>query len=535
MKDPSKLHVRSLRGVIITLILVVVGTTALVTAVLLSIASERMLGQAVEARSRLIATITLRGIRDAMLRGESARLRSVLERVRGVESISNIRIVDPSGTVRFDAARRDSGERLVISDFTPRENSAGFQFAYRDSAGRRVLESLLPIQAETPCMQCHRTGGLIAYLNVETDTQEITQLISDYRALLVSSLTLTLIGIGVVLGFVLTVRVTTPLRQLAERIRRTAGRVGALAHGDEVEEFPPVAVDGATHEIARLADSFNALVAALEESHREVRRLHQHEMERASKMASIGELASSIAHEIRNPLTGILGAVEVIGNDLPPDSPKRQVIEMIRAEVLRLNRTLSNLLSFARPQPLDFRRADINDIVEKTLEFVRRRATEQNVHIAVSLDRSAPPVLADTDGLTQVLINVLINALDAMADGGRVSVSVVSMPSGAEVRIQDGGPGMSRSTLASLFKPFFTTKSKGTGLGLAISKRIIDAHGGRLEITSRPGLGTTVAVYIPSAGARETPLPTSAAGSHQPGENDVSMESNEKHDGGLPG
>lgn len=494
------IHFRSLRGMITMIILIVVAVSVALTAWVLGMASETMLERAVEARTRLTANLALQGVREAMLNGTPWRLHSTIQRMQSVESIYALRIIDPAGKIKYDADEADIGTLVDLTKFKQHDDGSTVSYFTGMHDGRPMLEGLLPIKVEPECRQCHQgVSPIIGYLNVETDMNMIGKQIADFRAISFASMILTVIGVGVTLSVLLALLVTKPLQRLERRMKASAEYVRTLHPDADLELTGAVVPVEVEYEVGKVAESFNELLSVLERSHREIQRLHNADMERAAKMATIGELASSIAHEIRNPLAGILGAVEVISEDLAEDHPKRAVTDMIKSEIQRLNRTLTNLLSFARPRPLDFKRTHIDAVAEKAIAFVRERAARQRVDLTYEAARNLPEVIADEDGIMQVVMNILLNALDAMPEGGPLSLTLVSEAREVKLVIRDNGPGMSEQALASLFKPFFTTKVKGTGLGLAISKRIIDSHHGTFAVASLPGSGTTVTITLPVA------------------------------------
>ncbi len=495
----ERLPFRSLRGVITAIILVVVGGSVALTAFALMLSSEEMLAKAEEARTRLISSLTMQAIKEAMLSGGASHLYSTLEQMRRAESISNIRLINPDGRVEFDAMGIDSGKRVSFREYSDADSLSAVRFARRTVDGRATIEGLQAIRLEGACRKCHIfSPPTIAYLSIVSDIDPVKGQVSEYRALSLSAIGLTLFGVGLALSVIMTHMVTNPLRRLATRVRSSAEYVRTLPPDGELDlsgAAVPVEVE---YEVGHLAESFNELLSALERSHREIRRLHEMEMERAGKMATIGELASSIAHEIRNPLAGILGAVEVIEEDLPEGHAKKAVTQMMKDDILRLNRTLTNLLSYAKPHPLAFRAMDLGAVAEKAIEFVRMRMKRQNVDLTFTVDAGVPLVQADEDGIMQVLMNVLLNALDAMPAGGPLAVHISAKEGRVRLDVIDSGGGMTPQQQASLFKPFFTTKVKGTGLGLVISKRIIDAHGGEFTLVSRNGHGTTASISLPA-------------------------------------
>src|SRR5690348_7286615 len=250
-------------------------------------------------------------------------------------------------------------------------------------------------------------------------------------------------------------------------------------------------------EIGDLGRNFNRMVQQLRESHIEIERLHRTQMSRAEHLATLGELATGLAHEIRNPLAGIAGVIEIIGRDLPTTSPARTVVKDVRQEIARINHIVTDLLQTARPHPPKVRKSDLNTTVEHAVMLGRQQALAKAVNIALHKDPSLPEVEHDSDQIHQVLLNLLLNALQAIDRQGKVAVTLSRRDSTAVVEVTDNGRGIPAENLPNIFRPFYTTKGDGTGLGLSLARRIVEDHHGRINVTSTVGKGTTFAVLLP--------------------------------------
>jgi signal transduction histidine kinase len=286
---------------------------------------------------------------------------------------------------------------------------------------------------------------------------------------------------------VLTTLIQRPMVELQQKI-------GRLGSGDL-----NVAVTFANRndEIGDLGRNFNHMVEQLREGRIEIERLHRTQMSRAEHLATLGELATGLAHEIRNPLAGIAGVIEIIGRDLPVTSPARAVVKDVRQEISRINQIVTDLLQTARPHPPKIRKSDLNTTVEHAVMLGRQQALETSVEIRLQKDSSLPEVEHDSDQIHQVLLNLLLNALQAVDHDGTVSVVVKQLGSMVAVEVRDNGRGIPAADLPNIFRPFYTTKGEGTGLGLSLARRIVEDHHGRIDVTSVVGRGTTFAVMLP--------------------------------------
>lgn len=250
-------------------------------------------------------------------------------------------------------------------------------------------------------------------------------------------------------------------------------------------------------EIGDLGRNFNHMMQQLRESRTEIERLHRTQMSRAEHLATLGELATGLAHEIRNPLAGIAGVIEIIGRDLPTTSPARAVVKDVRQEIARISRTLSDLLETARPHPPKVRRSNLNTTVEHAVMLARQQVLSKPIKIELQQDPDLREVEHDSDQIHQVLLNLLLNAVQAMEGAGTIRVEIAPRDNYASVLVVDTGRGIAPQHLANIFRPFYTTKGNGTGLGLSLARRIVEEHHGRIEVSSVLGKGTTFTVLLP--------------------------------------
>jgi two-component system sensor histidine kinase HydH len=229
----------------------------------------------------------------------------------------------------------------------------------------------------------------------------------------------------------------------------------------------------------------------------EVRRL-QAEVRRKEKLAAVGSLAAGIAHEIRNPLSSIKGVATYFGDRFAETVEDKELAGVMVREVDRLNRVISELLEFARPSELKLKQTNINELLEHSVRLIQQDAKFNNIEIDLSVSDTLPSVLLDPDRFSQALLNLYLNGIQAMDEGGMLSVKSTHGKNGEiKVEITDTGKGIDPDDVNKVFDPYFTTKSKGTGLGLAIVHKIVEAHNGEIKIRSTPGKGTVFTLLIP--------------------------------------
>jgi two-component system sensor histidine kinase HydH len=231
-------------------------------------------------------------------------------------------------------------------------------------------------------------------------------------------------------------------------------------------------------------------------------------LQRSERLAALGKLSAGIAHEIRNPLGSIKGSIEILESEIPADNPKREFIRIIKEETARLNSIVGEFLKFARRVKPSMKPTGINELVDSTLVLLQKEASESGISVRKQLDRGIPDANLDPDQIRQVLLNVILNAIQAMPEGGVLEVRTARCRnrSCVAIEISDTGVGIDAAEIPHIFDPFYTTKDHGSGLGLSISFQLVESHRGRIEARRNPDRGMTFRIELPL-----TP-PTDAAG-----------------------
>ncbi len=224
----------------------------------------------------------------------------------------------------------------------------------------------------------------------------------------------------------------------------------------------------------------------------------EEQLRRADRLSALGELSAGMAHEIRNPLGSIRGTAEILQEGIDPADKRYEFTRILIKEVDRLNRVVQDFLRFARPAPVERGRFDVNETLREILLLTRQQAVRNGVAAELQAGE-LPPVAGDREQLKQAFLNLVLNALQAMPGGGKLTVATALRDGRAAITIADTGQGIPPENLERIFNPFFTTRQEGTGLGLAITHRIIQGHGGRIDVESRPGEGTTFTLLLPLA------------------------------------
>ena len=293
---------------------------------------------------------------------------------------------------------------------------------------------------------------------------------------------------GLVLGFGLARAVSQSIRRLQVQIQGAAGRLG--------DESPSLILtgEGLFGDLHEQMDRLSARIEAI------VERLHEREREvlRAEQLAAVGQLATGVAHEIRNPLTSIKMLVQA-GLEEEQASLAGEDLRVIEQEIRRMERSLRSFLDFARPPKLERRAVDVLDLVRVVVDLTRGRADKQGVRVLIDAPSSSVPLTADGEQVQQVLVNLALNALDAMPAGGTLTFHVAATPDGgATIRVLDTGAGIAADVLPRLFQPFVSGKPTGLGMGLVISRRLVENHGGTITAWNPSGGGAEFTVTLPA-------------------------------------
>jgi two-component system NtrC family sensor kinase len=332
------------------------------------------------------------------------------------------------------------------------------------------------------------TGGGAVVVEVPRDevfkaTRELSQ-----RSLLFA---VGVVGIALALAVALGRRLTRPLLKLQQQMAVVStGEYGVA-----------VAVDGPT-EIRAVGEAFNNMSQELVRRADEIQRTHG-QLVQSEKLSAVGELAASVAHEVKNPMVGIVGFSQ-LGLETKDLAEMHEYFKLIEQDAFRANKILQNLLEFSRPPEMELELLAINDVVNGSLLLCRHQLHMQGVKIDTALAEGLPPIKGNSNQLRQVLLNLMLNAGQAMESSPTRHIQVSTGPGengGVEIRIADSGPGIPEEVKGQLFKPFFTTKrrGKGTGLGLSVSRSIIEGHRGNIRVDSAPGQGATFVIRIPRA------------------------------------
>jgi signal transduction histidine kinase len=426
-----------------------------------------------QAQNLIAASMIHEYLNGVMLSDRHLEVQNFLMKMQKSDEIYRSRVIKPDGGVVFSTATQEVG-RATLS--TPEElfGEGRVLQGERTEDGQRLAVAMRPVANSVSCRKCHATDGpYLGAIITERSMSPAEASIATNRNLLIVYGLLIFALVGVVLWLLIVRLVSQPVSNLLAQMRRVErGDLTARAEAQRPDE------------IGELSRDFNAMVRSLQAAKQELDESHQQQMQQASKLATIGELAAGIAHEIRNPLAGIGAAVEVLSDD-------NEITGEIRRQIKRLNATLCNLLDFSRQREPEVAPCDVVAIIRPMLALVRPDAQKHHIQVVEELPADLPPISADAGQAQQALLNVFLNAIQAMPDGGTLTIRAAARDGKVALHVSDTGVGISAENQRKIFSPFFTTKHRGTGLGLAITRTIMEKHGGAIRVESGTGRGTT--------------------------------------------
>ncbi len=445
---------------------------------------------ALEDNVLIIANTIEKSLANAMLDGKSKEVQHILEAVGTYHNIQDLRIFSPNGVVLKASKRWQVGRKVdAATEKWFLEGNFKHPIKRRDEG---IFTVLFPIENAEQCMRCHGTkaklNGVLSVNVSMAETQEKVGELSKTMILWALGITATL---AVFLSLFLSHFVSNPIQQLIATMEQAERGLEARAQITTSDD------------IGRLGEAFNSLLSKLERARRRVERYHYEQMKRADRLASIGEMAAGIAHEIKNPLAGIAGVIQVLKKDIPAEDPKRAVLEEVLSQVERMDKAVRNLLSFARPPEPRMTLVDLNELIGRLLEFLSPQFAKSGIKAERNLAAGLPWLVLDPDLMQQALLNIALNAVKAMPGGGTFTVETQKEMPGdgvagsVKIILSDSGEGISPENLNRIFSPFFTTRQQGTGLGLSITQRIVEQHKGDISVQSTVGKGAVFTINLP--------------------------------------
>jgi len=454
----------------------------------------------------ILSTLVRKGIINFMKEGKARDVHNFLTLLAIQEGQWELRILDPGGKVLRSARKEEEG--TFMEGLLPRQPATGRTplIFEQKILGRPFLSATETLANEAACFPCHgKDKKNLGILYVGFPMENTQRSLTFNRNLLIFSTAITLVLMAAAVNLLLTRLVRRPIGLLTETMSQ-------VERGDLNVEVSLATED----ELGRLAKSFNSMVQKLSQAQKELERQHQQQMLQVRHLASLGELAASVVHEVKNPLAGIKLAIQVLAKEPELSAGHRGTIEEIMHSVERLDKTMADLLSYSRMRPPELQPVSLHEVLEVALSFIKEECQIAGVRVEKQFDSTLPPLALDSGQMERAFLNLFLNALQAMPGGGRLTIQTKVHKSGdhlregfpifassgqeagwAEVSVTDTGEGIQPEVLGEIFRPFFTTKAKGTGLGLSLAQRIIEQHQGQIFAESRVGVGTTFYLRLP--------------------------------------
>lgn len=476
-----------------------------------------------------ISDVIKRSTSSYMMRNDRYGLYDMMGTMADEPGVVRLRIINPEGRISF------STDPTEVNQYVDKSAEACYgchaqaqpltrlnrpdRFRIYRHENDRVLAIITPIENQPACSNaaCHAHPASQQILGVLDTNLSLAKADADLKEssskMVVYTIFAVLLIAALSLFFVIKV-VHGPIKVLKRGTEHLArGQLGYTIDVDSQDEIGELShsFNAMSEQLLRARDEITAwnttLENRVEQKTRELRRAHE-QMLQVEKMVAIGKMAAVVAHEINNPLAGILTYSRLIKRWLEhnnaADATKRKEmadsLDLIASESRRCGELVRNLLTFSRTSPINLDRTNLNLVIERTVRLVEPKIQMSNVQLDMTLDEGLPAVYCDSAQIEQVLLALIINALDAMPHGGNLWIYSHPRPGDeVELTIRDDGMGIPPDVLPKLFEPFTTTKEvgKGVGLGLAVSKGIVDRHGGRIEVESELGRGTTFRVVLP--------------------------------------
>lgn len=460
---------------------------------------QNMLIDTARESTELLLHTVESSIYNTMHLGNVQDVGTILSMVGQHNQLVGVRIFHPHGVILRSSTPSEVGRVVSANDYNIYQSPKNYSIFTLPPHGE-VLAMVKPIYNEASCHACHGSKArVIGILNINYSLNRTKmQMLNASRIFVMSSIAIT-VFLALTISFLLVRFVKKPLDNMVDTMLK-------VEQGDLAVR---IVYDG-KDEIGRLIGSFNSMVDRLDVAQQELEQLHFQQLERADRLASIGEMAAGIAHEIKNPLAGISAAVTIIKDDMSGDDPRGAILTEVIEQVKRLDKTVNDLLFFGKPSLPELTCVDINGILMTTLKFASQHRGVVQIERNINLQPDLPPVYADGKQMQQVFLNIVLNAYQAMPTGGVLgitsSLTVRNEIEYVRVDVSDTGSGIPPQILEKIFTPFYTTKAQGTGLGLPICNKLVKLHKGDIRVTSDSSAGTVFTVELPSCHTGSTDM-----------------------------
>ena len=493
--------------IVVNISLVMLITMLLIGFVVITIAQKTIYDNKVQAAQTIVRSLQHLIVSSFTLPSDSSSSPDkIIEEFSDTQGLESIVVVDPSLNV-LTLLKKNTSDTHIPKDYLREVLLAGRMITeIKSIKGSKYIAIGAPLSNDQSSLGA--VGILLPLSEIESSIAQFQKTVMLFAI----STALVFIVLG---SFLLTRYLVKPLEKLIKATEDISeGYVPKHLEATSSNEIGTLSVS-----LARMSDKLredkekiNTYIKSLEESNRKLK-LAQDEVIRSEKLASVGRLAAGVAHEIGNPIGIILGYIEILRQDMSNTQKDSESLKRLEKEVMRIDTIIRELLSFSRPNTISLQPIQANAVIREAASIITHQKGFRGIHLELNLDDSLPLIMGDEGFFQQVLINLFINAMDAMPDGGTLSVTSehrtvcnhgpldYTLPKdGITILVSDTGSGIDQKNLNKIFDPFFTTKNpgKGTGLGLSVCHRIIESLGGIITVQSVPGKGTTFTIILPT-------------------------------------
>lgn len=485
-----------LRSKIILHILVIGSITAAFISYFYTKSQKDIIKSSSQQTATLIGEVIEKSILETMKEGRSDKVQAILENISASRDVNNLKILSTDGVILNSSIPNEKGNQVPgytrkrLNSFLSDENSA----RPLPFVSHEFIQEYRLIKNGKECITCHDPNKeILGVLEMNLDYSSVFSIWGKNRAL----------GIIVSLA-ALTVLTLIILRLFEKIINRPIFNLKDKMEKIQAGDFRckvPITKDD---EIGDLAKSFNIMLKKLEEANNRIEELHEKQMEKAEHLASLGEIAAGLAHDIKNPIAGMKGAIEIIHSKTDDSDTNKEVFKEILIQINRIDQIIQDLLRYARPKELNIQVVPFKECVDHAVKLAQMQVKNKDIQFHVNSTKKNLQTRLDADKIQEVLLNLMLNGVAAIPEKGTITIYfTIQNTKDLLIKVSDDGIGIQKEHLSQIFNPFFTTKTLGTGLGLSICQKAIAAHSGTLEVESERGKGTTFTILLPVVESEE--------------------------------
>ncbi len=434
--------------------------------------------------------LSMNGIMLFMNQHHPEEIHNSLKGLQNQTTIKSIRILSNQGKISFSSHVQEEGTQLPVSELKEWSTDVTRKKVFENiDYPNNIMTLVTRIPKQNRCYACHSDPSpFIGYLSIVDDISNVNEELNIHTRNDI------ILASGIIFALVITVFLIH-LRFVQRNLKLMGQAITEVEKGNFKTLIP---VDD-SEEIGSLVLSFNQMIERLNDMRKELHIAHLKELERADKLASVGQLAASMAHEIKNPVAGISCAMQVLKEDPEQNEQNVLIFEEISRQLKRIDHAVNSLLAYARPREPRMTATTIENLLKLTTNLVIQQAKLANVTVNLKIASDIPNLEVDIEQVEQVLVNLCMNGIQAMPTGGVLNIDANYHAETQQIfiSVNDTGVGIEKELLEQIFKPFYTSKHKGTGLGLSICRSIIKSHGGDILVDSKIGTGSTFTVVLP--------------------------------------